>query len=146
MKKTDYDFLHKCKYLNRLMERDFNNRLALYDLTCQQGHVLFQIICAYDTNSPIHQNDIEKNMHLSKATVSGLVKRLESKSLIQKEQSGNSYLLTPTEEGINLRKKFREERMKMKKNLLKGFTSEEEKLLDELLTKMIQNFNKETNY
>ena len=103
------DIIFLIKYLGKLLDKDLDARLSEYDLTGQQGRMLFYI--AKRTNidkEEVHQNDIEQEYHLSKSTVSGIVKRMEKKGIISIEKQHPYAVLKPTEEGECIIHKLRE--------------------------------------
>ena len=90
-------------YLHKLIDKDFDNRAAKLGITGQQGHILFFIHCnIVHKNTEVHQNDIENEFHLSKSTVSGLVKRMEKKGIITVEKQHPYAILKPTQKGEDI--------------------------------------------
>lgn len=132
--------LYLLRYLHKVIDKDFDRRLAEYDLTGQQGRILFFIACKTNfENIEVHQNDIENEYHLSKSTVSGLVKRLEKKGVITIEKQHPYAILRPSQMGNDIIEHLREKRKQSIETLLSGFTEEEKKTINKNLLKMIIN-------
>ena len=137
-RKNDIIFL--VKYLSKLIDKDFDNRLSEYDLTGQQGRILFFVACKTDIEHlEVHQNDIENEYHLSKSTVSGIVKRMNKKNLISIEKQHPYAILRPTDEGRKIIHQLRENRNIAVKRLLKGLDNEQREILNKDLNKLIEN-------
>ena len=137
-RKNDIIFL--IKYLGKLLDKDLDTRLAEYDLTGQQGRILFYI--AKRTNidqEEVHQNDIEQEYHLSKSTVSGLVKRMEKKGVISIEKQHPYAVLKPTDKGVCIIHKLREHRNEVVEQLMKDLDEKQQEELCEKLNKLIEN-------
>lgn len=134
------EILYLIKYLGKVVDKDFDARLAEYDLTGQQGRILFFI--AGRTNIrhlEVHQNDIENEFHLSKSTVSGLVKRLEKKGVITIEKQHPYAILRPSEEGNDIVKHVVDRRQEAIDKLLKDFNEKEKKEVISYLNRLITN-------
>ena len=137
-RKNDTIFL--IKYLNKLVDTDFDHRLMDYGLTSQQGRILFFVhrrCCKDDVE--IHQNDIEQEFHLSKSTVSGLVKRMEKKGIITIEKQHPYAIIKPAQAGLDIIMHLRERRKEAVEKLLKDLNEEQQKELITLLNKLIEN-------
>lgn len=68
------------KMVNNLFERELNNKVSLMDLTHAQCRILGYLDRNRDKDT--YLNDIEKEFHLKRPTVSGIIKRLEEKEFI----------------------------------------------------------------
>lgn len=137
-RKNDIIFL--TKYLGKLIDKDFDSRLAKYDLTGQQGRILFYI--AKKTNcekQEVHQNDIEQEYHLSKSTVSGIVKRMEKKGVISIEKQHPYAVLKPTDAGKKIIESLHLQKDDAVNQLLKGLSEKEKEQACKLLNKLIEN-------
>ena len=134
------EILYLLRYLHKVIDKDFDNRLAEYDLTGQQGRLLFFIACKTNyENMEVHQNDIEIEYHLSKSTVSGLVKRLEKKGVITIEKQHPYAILRPSDVGNEIIDHLRNKRKESIDTLLKGFSDEEKENLIEYVDRLIEN-------
>ena len=137
-RKNDIIFL--IKYLGKLLDKDLDARLSEYDLTGQQGRILFYV--AKRTNidkEKVHQNDIEQEYHLSKSTVSGIVKRMEKKGVISIEKQHPYAVVKPTEEGECIIHRLREHRNEAVERLINGLDEKQQNVLIEELNKLIEN-------
>ena len=120
------DILYLVKTLNKALAQDFDKRLAEYDLTGQQGRLLFYINRTVNIEgNKLHQNDIEKLLGLSKSTVSGLIDRLETKELIKRVPAHPYVEIVPTKKCSNIVNHIHSNRDRAIEKLLKGFTVEE---------------------
>ena len=134
------DIIFLIKYLGKLLDKDLDARLSEYDLTGQQGRILFYV--AKRTNidkEKVHQNDIEQEYHLSKSTVSGIVKRMEKKGVISIEKQHPYAVVKPTEEGECIIHRLREHRNEAVERLINGLDEKQQNVLIEELNKLIEN-------
>lgn len=94
------DLLFSIRYLGKLLSLDFDKRLSEHGLTCQQGRLLFYINrMETELNQEVHQNDIENEFHLSKSTVSGLIKRMEKRGVVTVSKKHQYAVINVTDEG-----------------------------------------------
>ena len=134
------DIIFLVKYLGKLIDKDFDARLSEYDLTGQQGRILFYINKKTNCDKQeVHQNDIENEYHLSKSTVSGIVKRMEKKGIISIEKQHPYAVLKPTEEGERIIHNLHERRTDSVNRLINGLSKEEQDDLCIELNKLIEN-------
>ena len=134
------DIIFLIKYLGKLLDKDLDARLSEYDLTGQQGRILFYI--AKRTNldkEEVHQNDIENEYHLSKSTVSGIVKRMEKKGVISIEKQHPYAVLKPSEKGECIIHQLIEKKTDVDNKLLDGLDEQKRTILKEELNKLIEN-------
>ena len=133
------DIIYLLKYLNKSINKHFDKRLAEYDLTGQQGRILFFIANKTKEDVDIHQNDIENEFHLSKSTVSGLVKRMEKKGIISIEKKKNYAILKPTEAGLSIICHIRERKNESLNLLTDGINEKDYNDLCNKIIKLIEN-------
>ena len=134
------DIIFLIKYLSKLLDKDLDARLSEFDLTGQQGRILFYIAKrTHIDNIEVHQNDIENEFHLSKSTVSGIVKRMEKKGVISIEKQHPYAVLKPTEEGECIIHRLKERRTEAVDKLVTGLDKEKQEILIEELNKLIEN-------
>ena len=132
--------LRKIRYLNKLIDADFEKRLSEVGLTAQQGRIfLFIYWKNKEQDVEIHQNDIENEFHLSKSTVSGLVKRLEKTNVIERIKQHPYAILKPTSQGDEIINHLRANRKKTIEQLFTGLNEEEKEQMMKLIEKMIVN-------
>ena len=137
-KERKNDTVYLIRYLHKLISQDFDKRLSEYGLTCQQGRILFYIE-KISKEKDVHQNDIENEFHLSKSTVSGLVKRMEKKGIIQIIKKPPYVNIIPTEEGSNIVSKMRKNKDIAIDELFKDVNKEDKDNVINTLNKMIEN-------
>ena len=138
------DFFYLIKYLQKLVDQDLDARLALYDLTGQQGRILFFIMRKTERDHmEVHQNDIENEYHLSKSTVSGLVKRMEKKGVISIEKQHPYAILKPTDKARDILSHLDKHREEAIAQFLKGVDEKDKEVTLKTLQKFIQNMEKE---
>lgn len=138
------DFFYLIKYLQKLVDQDLDARLALYDLTGQQGRILFFIMRKTEReHMEVHQNDIENEYHLSKSTVSGLVKRMEKKGVISIEKQHPYAILKPTDKARDILSHLDKHREEAIAQFLKGVDEKDKEVTLKTLQKFIQNMEKE---
>ena len=133
------DFIYLVRYLYRLIDKDFNNRLTEYGLTAHQARILFFLERKTCEGVEVHQNDIEKQFHLSKSSVSGLVKRMEKKNLIDIEKQFPYAIIKIGDKGKEILSNLKKHRDEAIQELLKDVSKEDEKQAKETLLKLINN-------
>ena len=133
------DLIYLVRYLFKLIDKDLDNRLSEYGLTGQQGRILFFVYIKTKQGIEVHQNDIENEYHLSKSTVSGLVKRMEKKGLLSIEKQYPYAILKPAEQGINILCHLKKHREEVVKQIVKDVSKEEQETLNKLLIQLIEN-------
>lgn len=138
--KRKEDIIFLIKYLQKLLDCDLDKRLAEQDLTGQQGRILFYINREVTCHGKeVHQNDIEREYHLSKSTVSGIVKRLEKKEIITVEKQHPYAILKPTQKAQDIIHYVCMHRDDTLAQLLKDINEDDKKAIIKLLNKMIVN-------
>ncbi len=132
------DFLCLVNHLSKLLGSDFDRRLSDHSLTWRQGRLLFFVNRMNELeHKEVHQNDIEVEFQLSKSTVSGLVKRLEKRELIQVDRSHKYAVLSVTDQGKAILNHIKTTREEFLNNLLKDISSEDYKQLTNTLNLLI---------
>ena len=79
------DLLFVIKHFSKCIEMKVDKETEKLGLTPQQARILFYLVRHEDEH--VKQVDIKEHFHLSKSTVSGLIKRLENKNLVIKEDN-----------------------------------------------------------
>lgn len=134
------DILLLIKRLDKLIKKDFDDRLSEFGLTGQQGRILFYISRRVNLDKQeVHQNDIEKEFHLTKSTVSGLVKRLEKNGFIETIKSFPYTIMNPTSKAEQMIDKIHDTRIDAINILLKGFKEKEKEQFIKDITRAIEN-------
>ncbi len=83
------------KIINEFIERKINSKLKKYNLTFSQGKVIKYL--KMKKNKIATQKEIEEHFHISHATISGIISRLENNHFIQvnRHQKNNIISLLP---------------------------------------------------
>lgn len=130
------------KIVNNLFERHLNNKISIIDLTRTQCSILGYL--NMNANKEINPRDIERKFNLKRPTVTGILQRLEEKSLVTIEQNKNDKRYKQ----IKLTKKSRELHEIMEKNLLdaekilyKNLSEEDKNELYRILKIMFDNIS-----
>ena len=132
------------KELNKLITKDFDKRLNSFGLTSAQGHILFYINRKVNIDEEeVHQKDIEEEFHLSKSTVSELIKRMEKKNLIIKMGNRPFYKLEPSKEGLKIIEDIRKGKEKTINRIMNGIDEKERKRIIEDMKLMINHRKEE---
>lgn len=130
------------KFVNGKVNNKINKNLAEFNLTGVQ-HEILCFINRNEKERDVFQKDIEKCLKLTNPTVTGIVKRLEEKEMIERSPSKEDArykCLHSTEKGKEMIcKSFSFGATHIEKQLVKGMTDEEIKTLKKLLYKSLKN-------
>ena len=138
--KRKNDIIYLINYLYKLIQADLDKRLEEYGLTGTQGRMLFFISRrSMQANIEVHQNDIENEFHLSKSTVSGVVKRMEKNGFLNIKKRCTYAILTPTDKAKDVLKHLAKHKDDAVDLLLKDVQVDKRKELIETLNKLINN-------
>lgn len=137
---TKTNIMKATKYIHYKVETAITAQLSKTDLTAAQSHVLMCIMDGGD----IYSSDIHRRLHISRSTVSGLIKKLRANGYITYENG--SECCDERHKRICVTDKAREHKAEIDrcmKNIestaFEGFTKEELDTLNGLLTKMAEN-------
>ena len=133
------DIICLIRHLAKLLQADFDNRVAEIGLTGAQARLLFFIIKKSNENIEVHQNDLEKEFALAKSTVNGLVSRLLKTGYIIKNNVPPYAVLKPTKEGIAAADKIKQGRIETVNKLFSGYSEEEKSETLKRLNILIEN-------
>ena len=130
------------KFINGKVNNRVNKNLVEFNLTGVQH----EILCFINRNEherDVFQKDIEKCLKLTNPTVTGIVKRLEEKEMIVRCPSSDDArykCLHVTEKGREvICKSFKFGSENIEKQLVKGMSDEEVKMLKDLLYRALRN-------
>ncbi len=135
----DRHFGHYVRMLHWCTDQRMTNALMEVDLTASQGPILGYI--AHRKTAPCSR-DIEEEFHLTHPTVSGLLSRLEKKDFIEfrpdetDRRCKRIYLLPKGREFIETIHRTIKE---TEKQMVAGFTAEEQELFFTFLSRAITN-------
>ena len=141
--KFESDIILQIRHLSKCLRKDFDERVAAFGLTAQQGRILFCITRNYLEKIDIHQSDIERNFQLSKSSTSEILSRMISNQLIEKVMVNRHYILAPTEKGKSIVNDIHESKKGVIRKLFSGFTEEEINNITNYIKKMTENIEKE---
>ena len=133
------------RVIDKEFKRDFERRLSKYDLTAQQGRLLFYINWNTKNGNKIRQVDIEKNFQLTKSTVHGLINRMEKANLIIKNKDQNNQYIEISEDCKKILDDVFSQRLECLNKMTEGLSDEEIDTLHSLLMKIYENRNKGGN-
>ena len=133
------------RVIDKEFKRDFERRLSKYDLTAQQGRLLFYINWNTKNGNKIRQVDIEKNFQLTKSTVHGLINRMEKANLVIKNKDKNNQYIEISEDCKKILDDVFSQRLECLNKMTEGLSDEEIDTLHSLLMKIYENRNKGGN-
>lgn len=132
--------LNYLKIVENLSNKYADSHLKTIDLTKSQADIIFFL--AYQENHKMNQRDIERGLSLSNPTVSGLLKRLETKGFIKRMSDPNdsrSRIIQLTPEVYEIMDNIYENISRIEKKLLEGFTEQEKIIINSLLKRVADN-------
>ena len=130
------------RVIDKEFKTDFERRLSKYDLTAQQGRLLFYINWNTKNSNQIRQVDIEKNFQLTKSTVHGLINRMEKANLVIKIKEKNNQYIEISDDCKKILEDVFSQRMECLNKMTEGLSEEEINTLHSLLMKIYENKNK----
>ena len=129
------------KCLDKKIVSEFNKELEQFEITLMQSEIL-RYIHYYEEKQDVFQKQIEEFFNSTNPTITGILKRLESKELIKRETSltdARYKKLTLTKKGRVLLDKLRELGLKkIEHKLTKRLSSEERDELERLLLLVLE--------
>lgn len=136
----DFRIGKNIKKLNNILDCKLNTALKKWNLTRSQFFIITYLMM--NTDKDISQKDIEEAFQLKNPTVTGLVRLLEKKGFIERRvhpKDKRSNLLILTEKGRKLKPQVYGSVKRADEQILKGFSEEEKKQLENFLDRMIKN-------
>ncbi len=130
------------RVIDKEFKKDFERRLSKYDLTAQQGRLLFYINWNVCNGNKVRQVDIEKNFQLTKSTVHGLINRMEKANLIIKNKEKNNQYIEISDNCKKILNDVFSQRMECLNKMTSGLSEEEIETLHSLLMKIYDNRDK----
>lgn len=128
--------------IHRSFRRQIDALLSSYNVTGPQLSVLAQISHLESRGNEVNQRDIENAAHMSHATVTGILKRLESKGFIESSQSvrdKRSKCIHTTEKASALHEKIDILDAQVYERLFQGLTDEQRETMEPILAVMLKN-------
>jgi len=130
------------KSINLAIEKERNRYLAEYELTAVQADVIRFLSYARTKEIEVNQVDIERELHLSTPTVTGILKRLELKGFIVKKESQKDHRyksICMTERTIRVHKKSAHIKERIEEYLMQGLSQAERDQAIAALEVMLEN-------
>jgi len=125
--------------IDKEFKKDFERRLSKYDLTAQQGRLLFYINWNLKTGNCIRQVDIEKYFQLTKSTVHGLIDRMEKANLVIKVKEKNNQYIEISDDCKKILDDVFSQRIECLNKMTNGLSEEEINTLHSLLMRIYEN-------
>lgn len=132
------------KKMNIVMDKHFNETLASTDLTKSQAELL--LFLHRNSDKQMTQKDIETYYHISNPTVTGLINRLEAKGYVERVISSDDArkrIIVETQKAKNLHSFLKQGSIEFNELLLSCLTKDEQKLLTDLLWRVLENMEGE---
>ena len=126
------------KQLSLAFENNLQRAAAQHDLTSAQAGI---VIYLDEMDHPVNQRELEHYFKLSNPTVTGLMKRMESKGFIQRVANpgdARSKYIQLTPKALDVSSNVRAELLELEKNITQDLSKEEEKIFDELLMRILR--------
>lgn len=139
------DILLLVKLLNRELREDFNRNIEKYDLTVDQGRVLFYVCCQEEQGNVVHQKDIQNRGHLSKSSVSEIVDRMVKKELLIKESEYPFVNIKPTTKGRDIVEHIHNTRYETIEKLFKGVDENQRQRIIDDIKQLLMNMKEDEN-
>ena len=130
------------KFIYNAISRDFNSMLKEIDLTFAQVDVLRYLIL--NQNQEINQIDIEREFRIQNSTVSGILKRLEGKGLINRtlnQSDGRYKQVVVTDKSRIMKNRIDLKIQEIEERLWDGFSLEEQDQLRIFLERVLKNLS-----
>lgn len=142
-KEKQAEILKTSKYAHHKIEGIITARLAHNDITAAQTHVLMTIMCEQEKKQgAVYPSDIQRKLHISGATVSGLVKKLRQNGYLTMEGCDTDERrrgLMVTEKALTHKAELESCMSSIEDRAFKGFSEEELDTLHSLVSRMAEN-------
>ncbi len=132
----------KLKFIHQAFENSFNQNLQELNLTSSQMHLLIYLDHCEKNGTKVNQRMIEKHLHLSNPTVTGLLQRLEAKGFVSRKVSvtdGRNKEIQQTDACRALHNEMHRRLDAENDKMVTGMSEEEIAELNRLLTVMLNN-------
>ena len=126
------------KQLSLAFENNLQRAAAQHDLTSAQAGIVIYLDAM---DHPVNQRELEHYFKLSNPTVTGLMKRMESKGFIQRVANpgdARSKYIQLTPKALDVSSNVRAELLELEKNITQDLSKEEEKIFYELLMRILR--------
>lgn len=136
------DVLFNVKELYQLIGKIMFNNVDKPNYKPTVAQIRFIDYLVKHSNSDVYQKDLEKEFHISRATVSDVLNTMEKHKIITRVVADNdtrTKKIILNEEFRRYHKEFKNEIHKMNEIITKNITADELKLFNEILDKMKKN-------
>lgn len=126
------------KQLSIAFENNLQRSAAQYDLTPAQASI---IIYLDNVDHAVNQRELEHYFKLSNPTVTGLMKRMESKGFIQRianPEDGRSKYIQLTPKAMEVASSVRNNLQALENDMTQDLSAEEEELFHDMLMRVLQ--------
>jgi DNA-binding MarR family transcriptional regulator len=133
-----HEIIRATKYIHHKIEYAISSLLVERDLTASQSHVLMCIMDGGD----VYSSEIQKRMNISRAAVSGLIKKLRANGYIIYESCENDERhkkISVTEKAVQHKVEIDRCIASIDRTVFTDFTDEEMETLHRLIKKMVNN-------
>ena len=139
MRQVYYDLGILFKMINIRLKARIDEHFKEIDLTTTQARALRYFFEHGDCS----HRDFERISGLSHSTVSGLIDRLEDKGYLKTSREGRNRMIKTTEKKLEFKSFIDKSIEENNKQMVTGMGAEEQRLLHELLLKVLANLEKE---
>lgn len=140
-------YLIKKIYLHSQCE--LNQRFAAFDLTASQTYMMIHLFKHHAKGIKLNQKDIETAFHLTNPTVTGILKRLESKELIVRtpcEKDARIKYISLTEKAHLLDQELKAVFSRHEDAMIQDLTEAEAAQLEKLLLRVLLKWESEVEF
>lgn len=134
------------KFIHLSAETRFNQNLQALNLTSSQMHILIYLDSCEREGKKVNQRDIEKHLHLSNPTVTGLLQRMEAKGFITRtvsEADGRNKEIAQTEKSRAIHAEMHRRLDAENAQMVRGLSAEEVSRLKGYLNRILDNIRDE---
>lgn len=130
------------KFIHLAADNYFNQNLQELNLTASQMHILVYLDRCAAQGKKVNQRDIEKHLHLSNPTVTGLLQRLEAKGFVTRtvsETDGRNKEIAQTDASRSIHEEMHHRLTIQDQRMVQGMTEQEITELRRLLNIVLKN-------
>ncbi len=130
------------KFIHLTAENRFNQNLQALNLTSSQMHILIYLDHCERVRKKVNQRDIEKHLHLSNPTITGLLQRMEAKGFITRtvsETDGRNKEIAQTDMSRAIHAEMHKRLDAENARMVQGMSEQEVAQLKDLLQRVLDN-------
>lgn len=136
------ELMEDMKLINLSVESEMNKILTAMGLTAAQGYVLIYILEHPETE--MNSTRIHKKMEVSRATVSGLIKKLRCKGYLEFQSCASDdrrKLIVTTEKAMDLKNVLRQHIEQATEQIYADFSAADLAVMDKLQKRVLSNLH-----